>query len=140
MIPLSAVYAYTFAKVASAFLLVLGALFLFAPTAGLKFTKHHSEDLSAIMAGRYFFLGFVTLAVALEGSRFLLFLVLVGLAGLAFFDAIVYGVRGKTILPHFLVGFFALIAAAIALEGKGEKVELSKLTSSSNALIVEGGA
>ena len=118
MIPVASSVAGPLALVVAGFLLVLGLLFLFAPSKGLLATKHHAEDLPIIMAGRYFFLAFIVFMIARQGSPFLLANAFFGLAGLAFFDAITYGMRNKPVMPHLLAGIGALTIPAIALWGQ----------------------
>ncbi len=106
------------AMLVAAGLLGLGFLFHFAPKDGLKLTRHHAEDLPAVMAGRYFFFAFVIVAVAWEGSPILLLAVFCALSGVAFLDAATYRSRGKTFWPHLAAGIAALVIPVIVLFGQ----------------------
>jgi len=117
VVPIDSIYAVPLAMIGAVSLLVLGILFFFAPESGLKFTKHHAEDLPTIMASRYFFFAFVVVAVVWKGTPELLAAVFFGLAAVAFLDAATYGLRGKTMWPHISAGLAALVIPIIALAG-----------------------
>ncbi|MEO1554039.1 MAG: hypothetical protein AAFR82_08885, partial [Pseudomonadota bacterium] len=96
---------------------LLGVLFAISPARGLAATKHRAENLPTIMAGRYFFMTFVAIGIALTGTLQQLAYVFMGFAAVAFFDAATYA-RAKTpVVPHIAAGIGALIVAFIALEG-----------------------
>lgn len=117
MLPVPASSAVYLAYVTGGFLALLGVMFAVAPKAGLKATKHQAEHLPTIMAGRYFFMVFIAVGVALTGTLQQLAYVFMGLAAVAFFDAATY-TRAKTpVIPHIVAGVGALIVAAIALRG-----------------------
>ena len=117
MLPLSSNVAIPMAIVGAAFLFVLGAMFLFAPEKGLAATKHHSEDLPTIMAGRYFFFVFAIAVVCWKGSTELVGWLFAGFAALSFFDAVTYAARKKAVLPHLMAGVASLLVPAVAFGG-----------------------
>ena len=118
MLPVPASWASYLAIATGGFLLLLGLVFLFAPQRGLAMTEHRADNLPTIMAGRYFFMTMIALAVAFGGTSQQTAFVFMGLAGVAFFDAAVYAKAKTTVTPHILAGVGALIVAAIALKGQ----------------------
>lgn len=117
MLPVPASSAVYLAYITAGFLALLGVMFAVSPKAGLKATKHRAENLPTIMAGRYFFMVFVTAGVAISGTLQQLAYVFLGLAAVAFFDAATYA-RAKTpVGSHIAAGVGALIVAFIALRG-----------------------
>ncbi|MEM7330247.1 MAG: hypothetical protein AAF437_16000 [Pseudomonadota bacterium] len=110
----SAIY---LAYVTAGFLALLGVMFAVSPGRGLDATKHRAENLPTIMAGRYFFMVFVVLGIALTGTLQQLAYVFMGLAAVAFFDAATYARAKTAVLPHIVAGIGALIVALIALRG-----------------------
>lgn len=118
MLPVPASSAIWLAYITGGFLALLGILFAVSPRRGLAATKHREEKLPTIMAGRYFFMVFVAVGIAMTGTLQQLAFVFMGLAGVAFFDAATYA-RAKTpVMPHIAAGLGALIVAFIALEGQ----------------------
>ena len=118
MLPVPASSAVYLAYVTAALLVLLGVVFAIAPSRGLAMTKHRAESLPTIMAGRYFFMVFVAIGVAMTGTLQQLAFVFMGLAGVAFFDAATYARAKTAVVPHILAGVGALIVAIIALEGQ----------------------
>lgn len=117
MLPVPASSAVYLAYLTGGFLALLGVLFAVAPKVGLAATKHQAEHLPTIMAGRYFFMVFVAIGIAVSGTLQQIAYVFMGLAAVAFFDAATYA-RAKTpVIPHIGAGIGALIVAAIALRG-----------------------
>ncbi|MEM7460296.1 MAG: hypothetical protein AAF331_12585 [Pseudomonadota bacterium] len=111
----SAVY---LAYLTGGFLALLGVLFAVAPKIGLAATKHRAENLPTIMAGRYFFMVFVAVGIAMTGTMQQIAYVFMGLAAVAFFDAATYARAKSPVVPHIAAGIGALIVAFIALEGQ----------------------
>lgn len=118
MFPIPAEYAVPFALITGVFLAVLGILFAVSPQRGLALTKHQAEHLPTIMAGRYFFMVFIAVGVALTGTLQQLAYVFLGLAAVAFFDAATYARAKTAVLPHIVAGIGAVLVAVTALEGK----------------------
>jgi len=117
VLPIPASSAVYLALFTGGFLALLGVMFAVAPKLGLKATKHRAEQLPTIMAGRYFFMVFIAVGVALTGSLQQLAYVFMGLAAVAFFDAATYA-RAKTpVVPHIAAGIGAVLVSFIALEG-----------------------
>ncbi len=118
MLPIPASFAIYLAMIGGLLPLLLGLVFAASPERGLAMTKHRAESLPRIMVGRYFFMAFIAFIVALNGDLKLIAAVFVGLAGVAFFDAMTYA-RAKTpIAPHLFAGIAALIVPAVALWGQ----------------------
>lgn len=118
MLPIPANTAIYLAMIGGAVPLILGLIFAVSPDRGFAATKHRSEQLPRIMVGRYFFMAFIAAIVALRGDLQLIAAVFVGLAGVAFFDAMTYA-RAKTkVMPHLVAGIAALIVPAVALWGR----------------------
>lgn len=118
MLPISASIAMPLAWVTAGFLAVLGILFAVAPKLGLQATKHRAENLTTIMAGRYFFFVFVVVGIILTGTLQQVAFVFMGLAAVAFFDAATYARAKTAVVPHIGAGIAALIVAFIALQGQ----------------------
>ncbi|MEL7109765.1 MAG: hypothetical protein AAGL99_10895 [Pseudomonadota bacterium] len=117
MLPVPASSAVYLAYLTGGFLALLGVLFAVAPKLGLAVTKHQAANLPTIMAGRYFFMVFVAIGIAISGTLQQIAYVFMGLAAVALFDAATYA-RAKTpVTPHIAAGVGALIVAAIALRG-----------------------
>ena len=117
MLPIPASVAVYLALLTGGFLALLGVMFAVAPNAGLKATKHRAENLPTIMAGRYFFMVFIAVGVALTGTLQQLAYVFMGLAAVAFFDAATYARAKTAVSSHIVAGIGAVIVAAIALRG-----------------------
>ncbi|MDJ0921143.1 MAG: hypothetical protein QNI84_08435 [Henriciella sp.] len=118
MVPLPADWAAYMALIGGGFLLLLGLVFVFAPKRGLAMTDHRADNLPTIMAGRYFFMAIIAVAVGLSGSAQQIAFVFMGLAGVAFFDAATYAHAKAKVAPHIGAGVLALLVSLIALEGK----------------------
>jgi len=118
VLPISASLAIYMAYAGAAFVAVLAALFIFAPQKAFEATKHRPEEMALVMAGRYIFMAFILIVVTLQGDLKLLAAVFFGLAGLAFIDAAIYGLRGKTVAPHIGAGLASLVVPLVALGGK----------------------
>lgn len=118
MLPIPASSAIWLAYITGGFLALLGILFAVSPRRGLAATKHREENLPTIMAGRYFFMVFVAVGIAMTGTLQQLAFVFMGLAGVAFFDAATYARANTSVMPHISAGLGALIVAFIALEGQ----------------------
>lgn len=119
MLPVPASWAIYLAMIGGALPLLLGLLFAISPSKGFAATKHREEHLHRIMVGRYFFMAFIAFVVALNGDLKLIAAVFVGLAGVAFFDALTYLRAGTPIMPHFIAGALALFVPAVAIWGQG---------------------
>ena len=118
MLPIPASSAVYLAYITAAFLVLLGVVFAISPSRGLAMTKHRAENLPTIMAGRYFFMVFVAVGIAMTGTLQQLAFVFMGLAGVAFFDAATYARAKTAVMPHILAGIGALVVSFIALEGQ----------------------
>ncbi len=118
MLPIPASSAVYLAYLTGGFLALLGVLFAVSPKIGLSVTKHRAENLPTIMAGRYFFMVFVAIGIALSGTMQQIAYVFMGLAAVAFFDAATYARAKAHVTPHIAAGIGALIVAFIALEGQ----------------------
>lgn len=118
MLPIAANTAIYLAMIGGAVPLILGLIFAVSPDKGFAATKHREEQLPRIMVGRYFFMAFIAFVVALNGDLKLIAAVFVGLAGVAFFDALTYLRAGTPIMPHLLAGLAALLVPAVAIWGQ----------------------
>lgn len=98
--------------------LVLGVVFLFSPARGLAMTQHHADKLPTIMAGRYFFMTLIAVAAAMSAKPATIALVFIGLAGVAFFDALVYARANRPVLPHLAAGIGAAVVSGVAYWGQ----------------------
>jgi len=96
----------------------IGATFLFAPTFALDKFDHAADRLPLVMGGRYLFLaGILALALYWRDLR-LLTALMIGFAGLAFVDALIYlGPEAEeaqvSALPHLTLGVICLGAATL---------------------------
>ncbi|MEO1323253.1 MAG: hypothetical protein AAFV59_09630 [Pseudomonadota bacterium] len=117
MLPVPASSSVYLAYLTGGFLALLGVLFAVSPKLGFAVTKHKAENLPTIMAGRYFFMVFVAVGIALSGTLQQIAYVFMGLAAVAFFDAATYARAKSPVIPHIAAGMGALIVSFIALEG-----------------------
>lgn len=117
MLPIPASSAVYLAYLTGGFLALLGVLFAVSPKTGLAVTKHRADNLPTIMAGRYFFMVFVAVGIAISGTLTQIAYVFMGLAAVAFFDAATYARAKSPVVPHIAAGIGALVVAFIALEG-----------------------
>ncbi len=118
MLPVPASWAVYLAMIGGVLPLVLGLVFAVSPKMGLVVTEHRAEQLPRIMVGRYFFMAMIAFVVAFRGDLHLIAAVFVGLAGVAFFDALTYVRAGTKIMPHLVAGLLALIVPAVAVWGQ----------------------
>ena len=97
---------------------VIGAVFLISPTFALNNFDHSADRLGYVMGGRYLFIAAILgLALYWRDLRLLTALML-GFAGLAFIDALIYlgaepGADQVSPVPHFGIGIVCIGAAFV---------------------------
>ena len=104
--------------VVAAVVAAIGLTFLIAPTFALDNFDHSADRLALVMGGRYLFIAAI-LALALYWRDLrLLTALMLGFAGLAFIDALIYlgaepGADQVSPLPHFGIGIVCIGAAFV---------------------------
>ncbi len=117
MLSVSADLAIYMAYAGGAVTFCLGLVFLISPARGLDITRHTADKLPLIMAGRYMFMTMMAVAAGIAGQSQTIALVFIGLAGVAFFDTLVYAQAKRAVMPHFLAGIGALLVVCAAFWG-----------------------
>ncbi|MEM6385716.1 MAG: hypothetical protein AAF718_05715 [Pseudomonadota bacterium] len=76
---------------------------------GAEAQGHHADQFDAVMAGRYAFMAFAFGCALLSGLPWMILSMLAAFAGLAFWDAYVYGQATKETDLHLYAGIGAIV-------------------------------